>query len=81
VLAWNLALADYQKAACSLFLNPYRTSGAVVQYPAGLDGHRIGRMAGQGFGQSTQSQLHFLPVRHSDFIFAVICEELGWDRA
>jgi rod shape determining protein RodA len=32
---------------------------------------------GQGFAQGQQSQLRFLPVRHTDFIFSVIGEELG----
>jgi len=33
---------------------------------------------GKGFGQGTQSQLRYLPVRHTDFIFAVTAEELGF---
>ena len=32
---------------------------------------------GQGFAQGQQSQLRYLPVRHTDFIFSVIGEELG----
>lgn len=36
-----------------------------------------GGWLGQGFGQGQQSQLRFLPVRHTDFIFSVIGEELG----
>ena len=32
---------------------------------------------GKGFGQSTQSILHFLPEQHTDFIFATILESLG----
>ncbi len=33
---------------------------------------------GKGLGQGTQSQLRYLPVRHTDFIFAVVAEELGF---
>jgi len=37
-----------------------------------------GGWLGQGFSQGQQSQLRFLPVRHTDFIFSVIGEELGF---
>ncbi len=36
-----------------------------------------GGMTGMGWNQGTQNQLHFLRVRHTDFIFSVIAEELG----
>jgi len=37
-----------------------------------------GGWLGQGFLQGTQGQLRFLPVRHTDFIFSIIGEELGF---
>lgn len=36
-----------------------------------------GHWLGQGWAQGSQNQLHFLRVRHTDFIFSVIAEELG----
>lgn len=36
-----------------------------------------GGLTGLGWTQGTQNQLHFLRVRHTDFIFSVIAEELG----
>ena len=36
-----------------------------------------GGLAGKGWMLGTQSQLEFLPERHTDFIFAVLAEELG----
>jgi rod shape determining protein RodA len=37
-----------------------------------------GGMFGRGFGQGTQNQFDFLRVKHSDFIFSVLAEELGF---
>jgi rod shape determining protein RodA len=37
-----------------------------------------GGLLGKGLAQGTQSQLRYLPVRHTDFIFAVVAEELGF---
>jgi rod shape determining protein RodA len=37
-----------------------------------------GRIFGKGYGKGTQSRLGFLPSRHTDFIFSVIGEELGF---
>jgi len=36
-----------------------------------------GQITGKGFRKGTQSQMAFLPERHTDFIFAVIAEETG----
>ena len=37
-----------------------------------------GGIKGKGLGFGSQSQLHFLPEAHSDFIFAVFSEQVGW---
>ena len=37
-----------------------------------------GGWIGMGWGEGSQNQLHFLRVRHTDFIFSVIAEELGF---
>ena len=39
-----------------------------------------GGMWGKGLGHGTQTQLAFLPEKHTDFIFAVFSEEFGWVR-
>jgi rod shape determining protein RodA len=36
-----------------------------------------GGLTGKGWLQGTQTHLRFLPERHTDFIFAVLCEEWG----
>ena len=37
-----------------------------------------GMLFGKGLFEGTQSQLNFLPENHTDFIFAVVGEELGF---
>jgi len=71
-------MKDYQRQRVMTFLNP-------EQDPLGSGYHIIqskiaigsGGLAGKGWLQGTQSQLEFLPERHTDFIFAVFSEEFG----
>jgi len=71
-------LHDYQKGRVCTLLDPERD-------PLGKGFHTIqaaiaigsGGVWGKGLGQGTQSQLAFIPERHTDFILAVIAEELG----
>jgi len=79
IMAWRYLLEDYQKARLLLFLNPYQDLwGGGYNILQAWTAIGSGGWLGKGFGQGTQSQLHFLPVRHSDFIFAIVCEELGF---
>lgn len=72
-----LNLQDYQRDRMLLFLDPSRDEFA--QY--NIDQARIalgsGGWLGQGFGSGIQTQGRFLKVRHTDFIFSVVGEELG----
>jgi rod shape determining protein RodA len=78
VLGW-FGLHDYQKARIRTFLNPEAD-------PLGSGYHIIqskiavgsGGFWGKGFLQGTQSQLSFLPERHTDFAFSVFAEEWGF---
>lgn len=73
-----LLLADYQKARLETFLNPEldpRGSGYNVLQSMVAVGS--GGLWGKGVGHGSQSQLNFLPEKHTDFIYAVIVEELG----
>ena len=71
-------MQDYQKQRVITFLNPESD-------PLGSGYHIIqskiaigsGGMEGKGWLHGTQSQLEFLPERHTDFIFAVFSEEFG----
>jgi rod shape determining protein RodA len=78
-VAWRYILADYQKTRLLLFLDPYQDLwGAGYNILQAWTAIGSGGWLGKGYGQGPQSQLHYLPVRHSDFVFAVICEELGF---
>jgi rod shape determining protein RodA len=76
-IAWQ-HLHAYQKARLLTFMNPGADPlGAgynIVQSKIALGS---GGLFGKGFGQGTQSQLQFLPEKHTDFIFVVLAEEFG----
>ncbi len=78
VLGW-FGLHDYQRKRIQTFLDPEAD-------PLGSGYHIIqskiavgsGGFLGKGFLQGTQSQLSFLPERHTDFAFSVFAEEWGF---
>ncbi len=75
---WN-QLAPYQQNRLLVFLDPGSD-------PRGAGWHLIqsqvaigsGGFLGQGFGGGPQKRLSFLPEQHTDFIFSVVGEELGF---
>ncbi len=77
-LLWHV-MQDHQRERIMMFLHP-NTSPLGKDYNPiqALIGVGSGGMWGKGLGQGTQSQLAFLRVRHTDFIFAVLAEELGF---
>ncbi len=75
---WN-HLADYQKRRIETFLNPdHDPSGAGYQIIQSKIAIGSGGMLGKGFLRGTQKALAFLPMGHTDFIFSVVGEELGF---
>ncbi len=76
-LAWNM-LAEHQRTRILIFIDPTADPDAYFNVKQALVGVGSGGLLGKGYGQGTQSQLHFLRVRHTDFIFSVIAEELGF---
>jgi len=75
-IAW-LAMKDYMRQRIILFLNPTGNPDDYYNVQQALISIGSGGWLGKGFGNGTQSQLRFLRVRHTDFIFSVISEELG----
>ena len=72
-------LKDYQKMRILAFLNPQRDyGGAGYQSIQSVIAVASGGPFGKGFGGGTQSQLMFLPQRHTDFIFSSFSEEAGF---
>ncbi|MBM4273089.1 MAG: rod shape-determining protein RodA [Deltaproteobacteria bacterium] len=77
-LVWSF-LKEYQRQRLLTFLNP-------EQDPLGSGYHILqsmiavgsGQFWGKGFLKGTQSQLHFLPEQHTDFVFSVFAEEWGF---
>jgi rod shape determining protein RodA len=61
-----------------LFVNPASDPDSYFNVHQSLVSIGSGGWTGKGLTHGTQSQLHFLRVRHTDFIFAVTAEELGF---
>ncbi len=77
-VGWNF-LIDYQRERVLTFLDPGREPlGAGYQLQQSKIAVGSGEISGRGYLQGTQSQLRFLPARHTDFIFAVLAEEWGF---
>lgn len=71
-------LADYQKARIETFLHPESDpQGSGYNVLQAMVAIGSGGISGKGLGYGSQSQLSFLPEKHTDFIFAVVAEELG----
>lgn len=77
--AWFFYFKPYQKERIMTFINPsarsldqgYNITQAIIAVGSG-------RIHGRGIGFGSQSQLKFLPESQTDFIFAVVSEELGF---
>lgn len=76
--AWLFLFKDYQKDRVLTFINPTEeVSGRSYNVRQSLIAIGSGQWMGKGLGFGSQSHLKFLPENQTDFIFAVIAEELG----
>lgn len=79
VLVWNFAMLEYQRTRVKTFLSPGSDPlNAGYQLQQSKIAVGSGMLIGRGYMQGTQSQLRFLPARHTDFVFAVLAEEWGF---
>lgn len=77
-LSW-LLLKDYQRQRLLTFMDPTSDPyGSGYNVSQALIAVGNGGVFGRGFGHGPQSQLNFLPVAHTDFIFAGIAEAMGF---
>ncbi len=78
-LLWMFVLKEYQKMRIMVFLDPnvdpLGSGYHIIQSEIAIGS---GMLFGKGLLGGTQSQLNFLPENHTDFIFAVVGEELGF---
>lgn len=79
VYLWEHMLHDYQKARILTFLDPERdrlgSGWNIIQSKIAIGS---GGLTGKGYLEGTQTKFEFLPASHTDFIFSVIGEELGF---
>ncbi len=78
-LGWRFYLYDYHKLRILSFLNPetdpFGIGYSVVQSKIAIGS---GGLTGKGLLNGSQTQLGFLPEKHTDFIFSVFAEEHGF---
>ena len=72
-------LLEYQKYRILVFLNPeLDTLGKGYQIMQSKIAIGSGGLFGKGFLTGSQSRLDFLPEKHTDFVFTLISEEMGF---
>ncbi|OGR47367.1 MAG: cell division protein FtsW [Elusimicrobia bacterium GWC2_65_9] len=77
IVCYELLKYPYRRARVLSFLAPFENiRGVGYQLSQSLLAVGSGGWAGKGFGAS-QLKLMYLPTPHTDFIFPVVCEELG----
>jgi rod shape determining protein RodA len=78
-IVWTYVLRDYQKERILSFLNPVAdTQGSNWQVQQSQIAVGSGGFLGTGLTNGSQGRGEFLPVQESDFVFAVLAQELGF---
>jgi len=78
-LSWSFFLKPYQRSRLINFLNPQKDLlGIGYNRNQALIAIGSGGFFGKGLGWGTQTQLRFLPLAKTDFVFASLAEEMGF---
>ncbi len=78
-LVYQFFLRDYQKQRILSFLNPTADPmGSGWNVKQAMIAIGSGQFWGRGLGHGPQSQLNFVPFKHTDFVFAALAEEMGF---
>ncbi|MGC8862740.1 MAG: rod shape-determining protein RodA [Armatimonadota bacterium] len=84
LVAWNVPglIKDYQKARVISFINPCADPlGSGYHVTQSRIAIGSGQILGKGYLKGTQRKLRFIPEQHTDFIFTVVGEEMGFAGA
>ncbi len=78
-MIWTHILRDYQKERITAFLHPLQDiQGSGYQLYQAQIAVGSGGLFGKGLTNGSQSALDYLPVQTTDFVFAILAEELGF---
>ena len=79
LLGHDVLLKQYQMNRLLVFIDPDAdTSGSGYNLKQSLIAVGSGGFFGKGIGEASQSGAGFLPEAHTDFVFALLCEEFGF---
>lgn len=75
-VVWFKGMKDYQRVRITSFL-----SGTSYQVGQSVKACSAGATFGRGMGESGAASPYFIPERHTDFVFSILCEDLGFAGA
>lgn len=78
-VVYEFLLKDYQRQRILTFLNPAADPmGSGWNVNQAMIAIGSGQFWGRGLGHGPQSQLNYVPFKHTDFVFAALAEEMGF---
>jgi rod shape determining protein RodA len=79
VPGWKWGMKDYQKNRILSFMFPEKVAPEInYQREQSVKACSAGRLWGRGLGEGGQSVPFYVPERHTDFVYSIIAEEMGF---